>query len=290
MFNVQFPSSTALDEAADGQAVLTHEGAGLTWNPYDVNVPYIFNNQWAAFDWALLPSTSEHQDEFSQWHDIAGTLSQHASAPDDAGFASHSDQTDCQIDQSYRSFTAKFQSPEQENAAKFPNNSPSSSYNQLEHEKTTTENPKTQPRQRIKPTSDEVPPTKSSRRKSTLDQDTNQLGKNQVSLSSVPRDEAGRGSTKRKGWKNKKLERNRQAANRCRTRKREDNEKLKSAEKKMEQQHIRLSSEVEALTTEIYRLKSELLLHSGCNCTLIQSYFENGFQRYIRAMQSESHR
>ncbi|KAH6873637.1 hypothetical protein B0T10DRAFT_499713 [Thelonectria olida] len=55
----------------------------------------------------------------------------------------------------------------------------------------------------------------------------------------------------------------------------------------MEQHHIRLSSDVEALTTEIYRLKCELLLHSDCNCTLIQSYFKNGFQRYIRGMQSE---
>ncbi|KAH6871337.1 hypothetical protein B0T10DRAFT_373670, partial [Thelonectria olida] len=214
--------------------------------------------------------------------DVTGTLSQHALTPDDASFASHSDQTDCQIDQSYRSFTGKFQSPEQENATKLPNNSPSSSYNQLEHEETTTENPKKQPHRRKKPPSDEVLPTKSSRRKCTL---TNQLEKNQVSLSGVARDEARHGSTKSKGWKNKNLERNRQAAIRCRTRKREDNEKLKSAEKKMEQQHIRLSSEVEALTTEIYRLKSELLLHSGCNCTLIQSHFENGFQRYIRAMQ-----
>ncbi|KAI5460640.1 hypothetical protein BGZ63DRAFT_387561 [Mariannaea sp. PMI_226] len=146
-----------------------------------------------------------------------------------------------------------------------------------------------QSRRRKSLPSDEILPTKSSRRKSSLDQDTKQLGKNQVSFSNVPPDEVGRGSRRSKGWKNKNLERNRLAANRCRTRKREDNEKLEDAEKKMEQQHIRLSSEVAALTTEIYQLKCELLLHSGCSCTLIQRYLESEFQHYIRGMQSESH-
>ncbi|KAI5459491.1 hypothetical protein BGZ63DRAFT_391140 [Mariannaea sp. PMI_226] len=274
MLNAQFPFSTAVDAAAD-------EGARLTWNSYEVNVPYVFNNQWTAFDCALLPSTSEHQDGFSQWHDITGTPSQHALTPDKTGSIPYSDQTYSQIDQNYRSFTAKLQSSVQEFAALVPPNSPSSSYNQLKHEETTMKNPKKQPRRRKIPLSDEVPATKSSRRKSTLDKDTNILRKNQVSMSSVPRDEAGRGSAKSKVWKNTKLERNRKAANLCRIRKRESNEKLESAEKKMEQRHIKLSSEVEALTTEIYWLKCEILLHSDCNCTLIQSYLANGFERNI---------
>lgn len=75
-----------------------------------------------------------------------------------------------------------------------------------------------------------------------------------------------------------KLERNRQAANRCRVRKRAETEMLKSSNVRAEKQNKRLRDEVDELTDELYYLKRQMLLHADCGCTQIQACIKNGFR------------
>jgi hypothetical protein len=80
------------------------------------------------------------------------------------------------------------------------------------------------------------------------------------------------------------MERNRIAANKCRIRKRDEEEALASREFSMEDQHRNLSSCVAALNWEIYHLKIQLLRHTDCGCELIRRYFAGQAKRTVDNM------
>lgn len=82
------------------------------------------------------------------------------------------------------------------------------------------------------------------------------------------------------------LERNRIAATKCRLRKRDEASALASREQTMEDQNRYLSSCFDALTTEIYHLKTQLLRHTDCNCTLIQRYITNEAKKSVDGLTS----
>ncbi|KAJ4175646.1 hypothetical protein NW767_015717, partial [Fusarium falciforme] len=68
------------------------------------------------------------------------------------------------------------------------------------------------------------------------------------------------------------VERNRIAATKCRTRKRDEASALVSLEEAMEDKNRYLSSYVGSLNAEVYYLKTQVLRHTHCNCVLIQKY------------------
>jgi hypothetical protein len=80
------------------------------------------------------------------------------------------------------------------------------------------------------------------------------------------------------------LERNRVAAKKCRVRKREEASALASREQVLEDQNRYLYTHYKSLSTEIYLLKSELLRHMNCNCTLIQEYITNEARRSMNQL------
>jgi hypothetical protein len=94
------------------------------------------------------------------------------------------------------------------------------------------------------------------------------------------------GTTNRKQHaKHKRVqERNRIATNKCQMRKREHLARLQSDEQAMEQRHMMLTSCVNDLKDEILYLKTQLLQHTSCNCTLIHHYIEKEAQRYTDAL------
>lgn len=108
--------------------------------------------------------------------------------------------------------------------------------------------------------------TKGNRRKPTNEDNTN-----------VP--EAKKASQKRI------QESNRKAASRFRVRKREGEERLRSKEQEREDTHRRLSNSVDELMDEVYELKMKLLLHSNCNCSLIQNYIKDEAQNYVEGIE-----
>ncbi|EXA30853.1 hypothetical protein FOVG_17821 [Fusarium oxysporum f. sp. pisi HDV247] len=71
------------------------------------------------------------------------------------------------------------------------------------------------------------------------------------------------------------LEHNRNAATKYRLRKTDEASALASREQALEDQNRSLSTCFDALTTEIYHLKTQLLQHTDCNCVLIQKYIAN---------------
>jgi hypothetical protein len=77
-------------------------------------------------------------------------------------------------------------------------------------------------------------------------------------------------------------ERNRIASNKFRVRKQEDERRLKSAEKDMEQINRDLSTCAKDLTLQVCDLKMKLLQHTDCDCALIQEYIANEAHRYIQ--------
>ncbi|KAH7142243.1 hypothetical protein DER46DRAFT_517931 [Fusarium sp. MPI-SDFR-AT-0072] len=83
-------------------------------------------------------------------------------------------------------------------------------------------------------------------------------------------------------YTNNAQERNRRASNKFRVRKREDERKLKSAKKDMEQINRDLSTCATDLTLQVYNLKMKLLQHTDCDCALIQEYIANEAHRYIQ--------
>ncbi|KAH6988724.1 hypothetical protein EDB80DRAFT_767578 [Ilyonectria destructans] len=85
-------------------------------------------------------------------------------------------------------------------------------------------------------------------------------------------------------------ERNRIASNKFRAKKSEDLLRLKSSEQDIERIHRDLTTCVADLTLEVYELKTQLLQHSGCNCTLIQNYLVHESQRYVQALGEKSQR
>ena len=68
------------------------------------------------------------------------------------------------------------------------------------------------------------------------------------------------------------VERNRIAATKCRTRKRDEASALVSLEEAMEDKNRYLSSYVDSLNAEVYYLKTQVLRHTHCNCVLVQKY------------------
>jgi hypothetical protein len=82
----------------------------------------------------------------------------------------------------------------------------------------------------------------------------------------------------------KTIERNRAATRKCRVRKRNDESTLSSREQAAEDQNRYLSGTYNALVGEVYFLKTELLRHTNCNCTLIQEYISNEAKRTIEKM------
>lgn len=80
-------------------------------------------------------------------------------------------------------------------------------------------------------------------------------------------------------------ERNRLAATKFRSRKREGTDKMKVDEEALERRNRQLSSSVKELTQEVYQLKMQLLKHSDCDCTLIQDYIQSEAHRYIHGIQ-----
>ncbi|KAJ0127642.1 hypothetical protein HZ326_29253 [Fusarium oxysporum f. sp. albedinis] len=87
---------------------------------------------------------------------------------------------------------------------------------------------------------------------------------------------------KNNAYTRKVQERNRIASNKFRIRKQEDERKLKSAEKDMEQINRDLSTCATDLTLQVYDLKMKLLQHTDCDCALIQEYIANEAHRYIQ--------
>ncbi|KAI7763801.1 hypothetical protein LZL87_012699 [Fusarium oxysporum] len=88
-------------------------------------------------------------------------------------------------------------------------------------------------------------------------------------------------ATNRKYANHKQVqERNRIAANKCRMRKKQDQMRLQSDEQAMEQRHMMLSSCVDDLKEQVLYLKTQLLQHTSCNCTLIHHHIEKEAQRY----------
>ncbi|KAH6988615.1 hypothetical protein EDB80DRAFT_588865, partial [Ilyonectria destructans] len=68
------------------------------------------------------------------------------------------------------------------------------------------------------------------------------------------------------------LKRNRITSMKCRLRKRDEAFALAFHKQAIEDQNRNLSSIWNQLTAEIYELKTQLLRHTDCNCTLIQKY------------------
>jgi hypothetical protein len=79
----------------------------------------------------------------------------------------------------------------------------------------------------------------------------------------------------------KKLERNQVVARKCRARKRVEETVLASREQAVEDQNRYLSNTYDSLAAEVYFLKSELLRHTNCNCTLIQEYIANEAKKIV---------
>jgi hypothetical protein len=97
---------------------------------------------------------------------------------------------------------------------------------------------------------------------------------------------ASNGVTYRKLKKHEQMqERNRIAANKLRLRKKEDLARLQSVEQAMEQRHKTLSRSVDDLKEEVLYLKTQLLQHKGCNCTLIQHSINEEAQQYVYSLE-----
>ncbi|VUC22447.1 unnamed protein product [Clonostachys rosea] len=88
----------------------------------------------------------------------------------------------------------------------------------------------------------------------------------------IPRARGGSTYFKDEAARQRALERNREAANRCRHRQRDQATALASLEYEVEDHHKYLSEYLQSLNNEVLNLKTELLRHTNCNCALIQTY------------------
>ncbi|KAJ9419287.1 hypothetical protein FOXG_22416 [Fusarium oxysporum f. sp. lycopersici 4287] len=70
----------------------------------------------------------------------------------------------------------------------------------------------------------------------------------------------------------KALERNRQAAAKCRARKQDEQDSLTAQVEELQDRHQQLSSCCNDLKEKVFQLKSQLLGHGDCECALIQRY------------------
>lgn len=94
--------------------------------------------------------------------------------------------------------------------------------------------------------------------------------------------------TKRLKKADQNRERNRMAAERCRVRKRDEALKLISFYQTQEDLHRGLSNEVASLACEIYHLKTQLLLHTDCNCVLIQNCIKSEASKFVEGLLTSS--
>ncbi|RKK26442.1 hypothetical protein BFJ67_g16651 [Fusarium oxysporum f. sp. cepae] len=145
-------------------------------------------------------------------------------------------------------------------------------------------------KQKRKPNHIERAPAKSSRRDSTKKAKAKakaaaEVHKNTKKRGSINEAAATNLSSphfKNNAYTRKVQERNRIASNKFRIRKQEDERKLKSAEKDMEQINRDLSTCATDLTLQVHNLKMKLLQHTDCDCALIQEYIANEAHRYIQ--------
>ncbi|KAI5455830.1 hypothetical protein BGZ63DRAFT_409486 [Mariannaea sp. PMI_226] len=77
------------------------------------------------------------------------------------------------------------------------------------------------------------------------------------------------------------LERNKVAAVKCRKRKQGEESELAACEQEMEQCNGQLKKEFDDLKAEIYYLKTQLLRHTNCSCTLIHKYIAHEARKSI---------
>ncbi|KAK4077308.1 transcriptional regulator family: bZIP [Purpureocillium lilacinum] len=76
-------------------------------------------------------------------------------------------------------------------------------------------------------------------------------------------------------------ERNRIAADKCRSRRRQEEDRLKSKHNDLERQHRKLSGTLSDLMAEIYVLKNMLVEHGSCDCRLIQDYLKESASEWV---------
>jgi hypothetical protein len=76
-------------------------------------------------------------------------------------------------------------------------------------------------------------------------------------------------------------ERNRVAASKSRTKKREHTLRVQSEVQELERTNHNLSIYVTSLTREVQELKMKLLQHTDCDCSLIHDYLAAEAQRYV---------
>ncbi|GJN78646.1 hypothetical protein PLIIFM63780_002155 [Purpureocillium lilacinum] len=76
-------------------------------------------------------------------------------------------------------------------------------------------------------------------------------------------------------------EKNRISADKCRSRRRKGEDKLRSKHEDLEQEHRRLSGALSELMAETYVLKNMLMGHGSCDCRLIQVYLKESASERI---------
>ncbi|KAI5455792.1 hypothetical protein BGZ63DRAFT_429656 [Mariannaea sp. PMI_226] len=77
-------------------------------------------------------------------------------------------------------------------------------------------------------------------------------------------------------------QRNRTAANKFRAKKNKNIQNLREKEQSLRKEHEKLESEVSKLRYNVTELKSSLLLHHDCDCSLIQDYITNEATKLVR--------
>ncbi|KAI6779319.1 uncharacterized protein J7T54_000417 [Emericellopsis cladophorae] len=86
------------------------------------------------------------------------------------------------------------------------------------------------------------------------------------------------------------LERNRLAATKCRNRKRDETKDLEAQEQEAQERNRHLSATVAQLRTDLVDLKTQLLRHTDCQCTVIQKYIAHHAEKAVgELIESPSH-
>ncbi|GJN76061.1 hypothetical protein PLICBS_010172 [Purpureocillium lilacinum] len=76
-------------------------------------------------------------------------------------------------------------------------------------------------------------------------------------------------------------EKNRIAADNCRSRRRQEKDKFKSRHDYLEQEHRRLLGALSELMAETFVLKNMLMEHGSCDCRLIQDYLKESESEWV---------
>ncbi|KJZ68511.1 hypothetical protein HIM_12095 [Hirsutella minnesotensis 3608] len=79
----------------------------------------------------------------------------------------------------------------------------------------------------------------------------------------------------------KAREKNRVAADKCRSKKRRAVEQLKTRHESLKAKHRQLCSAVSDLVAETHSLRNTLLQHGSCDCALIQKYLKGAAFRWL---------